>query len=45
MDDLFQMMTFEEVIVQMLGLYESHPKTRPWKIGLYVETKMYAFYL
>ena len=29
----------------MQGLYQSHPKTRPWKIGLYVETKMYQFYL
>ena len=45
LDDLFQIMTFEEVIEQMQGLYQSHPKTRPWKIGLYVETKMYQFYL
>ena len=30
----------------MLDLYKSHPKTdRKWKIGLYVETKMYQFYI
>ena len=38
-------MTFDETIELMLGLYKSNPKNRPWKIGLYVETKMWQFYM
>jgi glycerophosphoryl diester phosphodiesterase len=44
-DKFFQIMTFEEVIELMFELHEKYPNSdRKYPIGLYVETKMYAFY-
>ena len=37
-------MTLEETIDLMLNLYKTNPKDRKYKIGLYIETKMFAFY-
>jgi hypothetical protein len=40
------MMTLEEVIEQMFALQKADPKAhRETKIGLYIETKMYQFYI
>lgn len=46
LDEFFQIMTLEEVIEQMFDLHKKHPNPdRQFPIGLYIETKMYAFYL
>jgi len=45
---LFQIMTLEEVIEQMFELQKINPEvneSRTNRVGLYIETKMYAFYL
>lgn len=39
------MMTLEEIIEMMLDLQKTQPKNRNYPIGLYIETKMYMFYL
>ena len=39
------MMTLEETIELMFDLQKSLPKEREYPIGLYIETKMYKFYV
>ena len=45
MNGMFEIMTLEETIDLMFSLQQKNPKSRDFPIGLYIETKMYNFYL
>lgn len=46
LNELFTIMTLNETIELMFDLNKNHPKKdRQFPIGLYIETKMYEFYL
>ena len=43
---LFNIVTFEQAIELLIKMNKEHPrKGRSHPVGLYIETKMYSFYL